>query len=159
MEIFNQSFCASVDHPNDQQLIPIFIDTSEGQGETLLHQNARQGFFRAMINNSHTAMEADQILRYYLQQNRQSRWSVQKLSASAFQVLQRFEHLDISHTSHSKFDVTTSIRILNKAHRTHKKTPGKATYYTPSSLKDGLDVSLNLCGLTTWPHHRLLCIP
>jgi hypothetical protein len=121
-----QSLCASVDHPNDLELIPIFIGTSEGQGETLLHQHARRGFFRSMINNSHTAMEADPILRDYLQQNRQSRWSVQKLSASAFQALQRFEHLDSSHTSHSKFDVTTSIRIFNKAHSTHKKTPGNS---------------------------------
>ena len=126
MEIFNQSVCASVDHPNDQKLIPIFIDTSERHGEKLLHQHARWGFFRAMINNSHTAMKADPILRDYLQQNRQSRWSVQKLSASAFQAFQRFEHLDSSHTSHSKFDVTTSIRIFNKAHSTHRKTPGNS---------------------------------
>ena len=71
-------------------------------------------------------MEGDPILQAYLQQNRQSRWTLKTLSAAAFQALQNFGHLEASHTSNSKFDVTTSIKISNKAVSTHKKTPGNS---------------------------------
>jgi hypothetical protein len=127
MEIYVSIFSSSVlDRHNNRQLISFSIDTSEGQGETLLHQHARRGFFRAMINNSHMAMEEDPILRDYLQRNRQSRWTLKKLSSAGFQALQRFNRLQPTHTLNSKFEVTTSFKIFNKAHSTHKTTPGNS---------------------------------
>ena len=49
-----------------------------------------------------------------------------KLSPLAFRTLKESGHIGAEYTAHSKFDVTTSILISRKPHRTYKKRPGNS---------------------------------
>jgi hypothetical protein len=92
-----------------------------------------------MIHNSHPAIEADPILKEYLQQNRQTNWIAKKLSPEAFDALQKLGILGADKTSFSEFDITTSIVISNKPHSTYNKTPGNSyiSYSLDSSKRAG----------------------
>jgi hypothetical protein len=79
-----------------------------------------------MINNNHTAFGNDPVIGEYIFRKRQTKWTERKLSPITFEVLQKNGYIGAEYTTHSKFDVTTSILISNKPHSTYQKTPGNS---------------------------------
>lgn len=88
-----------------------------------------------MINNNCTATDADPILREFLQQNRQTKWTAKKLSPSTFNALQKSGYLRPDQTSASPFNVTTSIKIANKPHSTCRERRGAGNSYISYTLE------------------------
>lgn len=79
-------------------------------------------------------MESDPIIRDFLQQNRQTKWTSQNLDCLAFLALKTLGHLEPHQTSTSRFDVTMSITIHNKPHSTHRKGRGAGNSHISYSL-------------------------
>lgn len=93
-----------------------------------------------MIHNSHPAIEADPIIKEYLQQNRHTKWTSKRLSSpEAFDTLQKLGILEPDKTYISEFDLTASLIISNKPHSTYNKNPGNSyiSYSLDSCKKVG----------------------
>lgn len=74
-------------------------------------------------------MQDDPIIREFLQQNRQTKWTSKNLSPSTFNALQNSGHLQPDQTSASSFNVTTTITIANKPHSTRRTGRGASNSY------------------------------